>query len=263
MSAEDEFEEELSVRLGVRAAGIGGSPPLAELREAGRRRARRQRVLRAVTAVAVLAVGAGVLTQLGGGGSASTAAGPAGTRVVTPTVTPIVKPTVTPTRTSRGAETDERVKFVRNCQSGPSSAPASDQPGRADLVAAGQAVERMARQEYGDHYFATCLDPAAATLVVMRSPGPTGLDAAASRAVAQWPAVKLRFVAAPSYPEQLRLAKEIRAEAGDWAATKGVLIAWVEIALDGKGVIVHTPQPETAGAAEIVRQYGNLVSVSL
>ncbi|MFI9362665.1 hypothetical protein ACIG5E_16675 [Kitasatospora sp. NPDC053057] len=257
MSAEDGFEEELTVRLGARAAGIGGSPPLAELREAGRRRARRQGVVRAVTAVAVLAVGAGALTQLGGGGGAGSGTGPAGA--------PIVKPSVTQSRTSsssRGAETDERVKTVLSCQSGPSSAPASYQQGRADLVAAGQAVERMARQEYGDHYFATCLDTAAATLVVMRSPGPTGLDAAVSRAVSQWPEVKPRFVAAPSYPSQLTLAKEIRAEAGDWAASKGVYIAWVEIALDGKGVIVHTPEPETA-RAEIVREYGNLVSVSL
>lgn len=255
MRAEDEFEEELSVRLGARAAGIGGSPPLAELREAGRRRARRRGVVRAVTAVAVLAVGAGALTQLGGGGNAASGAGPA--------ATPVVTPTGTAGRTSRGAETDERVKTVLSCgRSGPSSAPASDQQAGADLVAAGRAVERMARQEYGDHYFATCLDTAEGTLVVMRNPAPTGLDAAASQAVAPWPTVKLRFVAAPSYPSQLTLAKEIRAEAGDWSATKGVYIAWVEIALDGKGVIVHTPQAETA-RAEIVRQYGNLVSVGL
>ncbi|MFJ9845396.1 sigma factor [Kitasatospora sp. NPDC101155] len=131
-----------------------------------------------------------------------------------------------------------------------------------DLVLAGQAVERLARQDYGDHYFATCRDAAEDTLVVMRNPGPTGLDAAATQATAQWPAVKLRFVAAPSYPMQLRLAQEIRAEAGDWAATKGVLIAWVEIAVDGKGVIVHTPQAESA-RAELVKHFGLLVSVSL
>ncbi|MFJ9769846.1 hypothetical protein ACIRVF_01200 [Kitasatospora sp. NPDC101157] len=259
MAAEDEFEGELSIRLGARAAGIGGSPPLAELREAGRRRARRQRALRGVAAgvLAVLAAGGGALTQLGGGG------GGGGGAVTGPAALAVASPTASPTGNGmplRGAETDERVKAVLSCKGGPSSAPASDRPGRTDLVAAGQAVERMARQEYGDHYFATCLDTAAGTLVVMRNPGPTGLDAAVSQVVAEWPAVQLRFVAAPSYPSQLTLAKEIRAEAGDWAATRGVHIAWVEIGLDGKGVIVHTPQAETA-RAEIVREYGHLVSV--
>ncbi|MET8623524.1 hypothetical protein ABZW30_07160, partial [Kitasatospora sp. NPDC004669] len=86
MSAEGEFEEELAVRLGVRAAGVGGSPPLAELREAGRRRARRQRAVRGAAAVAVLAVGAGVLTQLGGGsGVGRTGVAGAGVALVSPT----------------------------------------------------------------------------------------------------------------------------------------------------------------------------------
>ncbi|MER7673527.1 hypothetical protein ABTY61_34405 [Kitasatospora sp. NPDC096128] len=262
MRAEDEFEEELAVRLGTRAAGVAGSPPLAELREAGRRRARRRGVTRAVTAVAVLAVGAGVLIRLGGVGSSAEGPASAGT-VVQPTVTP------TPTgkaRQTRGAETDERVKGVLSCRTGASSSaptsPPQGQGAQRDLEEAGRAAEQLARRDYADHYFATCRDAAEDTLVVMRSPGPTGLDAAVTQAVAPWPDVKVRFVAAPAYPALLTLAREIRAEAGDWAATNHVLIASVEIAVDGTGVVVHTPQAEAA-RSELVKQYGNLVSVSL
>ncbi|MBV6698725.1 hypothetical protein [Kitasatospora aureofaciens] len=296
MSTEDEFEEELAIRLGTRAAGVGGSPPLAELREAGRRRARRRGVVRAVTAVAVLAVGAGVLTQLGGG-SGTGRTGVAGVGVPSPgSPSPL-----TGAARLRGAESDELVKTVLACQSGPSSlrtpggggmtglpsasssglpssglpsgpptsarftptmtgAPSSlssDQAGQADLVHAGEAVEKMAREQYADHYFSTCQDASTHTLYVMRNPG-SGLDAAVTRTVADWPGVKLEFRAAAGYPQQLRLAKEIRAEAGDWAATKGVHIRSVQIANDGAGVIVETPQADTA-REELVRHFGRLV----
>ncbi|MGW4896835.1 hypothetical protein ACWEQL_31940 [Kitasatospora sp. NPDC004240] len=98
----ERFEQELVIRLGEQAGArelAGGPPPLAELKEAGRRRQRRQNVLRAGAGVAVLALGAGLLTQLGtgGGGGASGATvsaagngspspypgGPAGSGIVT------------------------------------------------------------------------------------------------------------------------------------------------------------------------------------
>ncbi|MFG2843168.1 hypothetical protein ACGF12_08325 [Kitasatospora sp. NPDC048296] len=108
MSAEDGFEQELVVRLGARAAEVGGSPPLAELREAGRRRAGRQGVVRGVTAVAVLAVCAGVLTQLGGGGSGvGGAVGAAGTGLPSASAT-------------RGSGRDE-VSPLFACTKGPTS----------------------------------------------------------------------------------------------------------------------------------------------
>ncbi|MFH9350592.1 hypothetical protein [Kitasatospora sp. NPDC017646] len=296
MNAEDGFEEELSVRLGARAAGIGGSPPLAELREAGRRRARRQGAVRAVTAVAVLAVGAGALTQLGGGGSPGSATGPAALRTV-------VAPSAgAGTPGSRGADADGLVKTVLGCQSGPTSlrtpggggatgapysssrvpssggpstgltppagsaprttgAPSSlspEQSSQAELARAGEAVEKLAREHYADDYFATCRDASTRTLYVMRVHG-TGLDAAVTHLVAEWPGVKLEFRdAAAGYPRQLALAEQIRSEAGDWAATYGVHIRSVQIANDGAGLIVGTPQAESA-RKELLAQYGGLV----
>ncbi|MEU6969136.1 hypothetical protein AB0A71_15590 [Kitasatospora aureofaciens] len=326
MRAEDEFEEELSVRLGARAAGIGGSPPLAELREAGRRRARRRGVVRAVTAVAVLAVGAGALTQLGGGGSPGSATGPAALRTV-------VAPSAgAGTPGSRGADADGLVKTVLGCQSGPTSlrtpggggatgapysssrvpssggpstgvpssggpstgvpssggpstgvpssggpstgltppagsasrttgAPSSlspEQSSQAELARAGEAVEKLAREHYADDYFATCRDASTRTLYVMRVHG-TGLDAAVTHLVAEWPGVKMEFRdAAAGYPRQLALAEQIRSEAGDWAATYGVHIRSVQIANDGAGLIVGTPQAESA-RKELLARYGGLV----
>ena len=306
MRAEDAFEEELSVRLGARAAGIGGSPPLADLREAGRRRARRQRALRGVVAVAVLAIGAGALTQLGGGESPGSATGPAALRTV-------VAPSAgAGTPGSRGADTDGLVKTVLGCQSGPTSlrtpggggatgapysssrvpssggpstgvpssggpssgltppagsaprttgAPSSlspEQSSQAELARAGEAVEKLAREHYADDYFATCRDASTRTLYVMRVHG-TGLDAAVTHLVAEWPGVKLEFRdAAAGYPRQLALAKQIRSEAGDWAATYGVHIRSVQIANDGAGLIVGTPQAESA-RKELLAQYGGLV----
>ncbi|MER7756834.1 hypothetical protein [Kitasatospora sp. NPDC097643] len=80
MAAEgqDGFEEELVVRLGARAGAVDARPPLAGLREAGRRRARRLTVVRGVAAAAALALGVGALTQLGGGGGTAEAAHPVG-----------------------------------------------------------------------------------------------------------------------------------------------------------------------------------------
>ncbi|WP_380285688.1 hypothetical protein [Kitasatospora purpeofusca] len=73
----DAFERELVVRLGTRAGAVSGHPPLAVLREAGRRRARQRFAAQSAAVVAVLALGLGVVTQLGGGGGAG-AVGPAG-----------------------------------------------------------------------------------------------------------------------------------------------------------------------------------------
>ncbi|MEU6236743.1 hypothetical protein [Kitasatospora sp. NPDC047058] len=64
----DRFEEELVVRLGERAGEVSGTPPLAELRRAGQRRAKQRVTLQVTAAAAVLALGLGGLTQLGGGG---------------------------------------------------------------------------------------------------------------------------------------------------------------------------------------------------
>ncbi|MFD0278646.1 hypothetical protein ACFVHB_32715 [Kitasatospora sp. NPDC127111] len=66
--AGDRFEEDLVVRLGERAREVSGAPPLAELRRAGKRRAKRRVALQLTAGAAVLALGLGGLTQLGAGG---------------------------------------------------------------------------------------------------------------------------------------------------------------------------------------------------
>ncbi|MCX4687427.1 hypothetical protein OG401_24520 [Kitasatospora purpeofusca] len=79
-SERDRFERELVVRLGARAGGLDGGPPLSELRRAGRRRARRRLAVRSVTAVAVLALGTGMVAQFGGPADSAEAVGPVGLR---------------------------------------------------------------------------------------------------------------------------------------------------------------------------------------
>ncbi|SDT65863.1 hypothetical protein SAMN05216371_3459 [Streptomyces sp. TLI_053] len=82
-SERDRFEHELVVRLGARAGGVGGpdgGPPLAEVRRAGRRRARRRLVVRSGTAAAVLALGTGMVAQFGGPADGAGAVGPVGLR---------------------------------------------------------------------------------------------------------------------------------------------------------------------------------------
>ncbi|WP_406091997.1 hypothetical protein [Kitasatospora purpeofusca] len=80
LSEGDRFERELVVRLGARAGGVDGGPPLSELRRAGRRRARRRLVVRSGTAAAVLALGTGVVTQFGGPADSVKSVGPVGLR---------------------------------------------------------------------------------------------------------------------------------------------------------------------------------------
>ncbi|MFD8701277.1 hypothetical protein ACFV1W_01485 [Kitasatospora sp. NPDC059648] len=320
MNAEDGFEEELSVRLGARAAGIGGSPPLAELREAGRRRARRRAVVRAVTAVAVLAVGAGVLTQVGGGsGPGRTGAAGAGVALMSPTTAatgagpeavilecakgptamrtpgwhqhPAWTPPAVPSSgapssnvpssnvpssgapssnvpssnvPSSGAPSSNvpssNVPSSRVPSSGAPSSLSSAGPSSVELGRAGVAVEMTATMNvlFREHYFGTCRDADTNTLYVMRVPG-SELDVAATRAVADRPWVKLRFVDAAGSRDQLTaFGDRIRADAEEWRS-KGVEIEAVTLAVDGTGVVVDTPQWASAGA-EIKAKYGPLVA---
>ncbi|MGW3044700.1 hypothetical protein ACWC9T_32740 [Kitasatospora sp. NPDC001159] len=293
MSAEDGFEEELVVRLGARAAEVGGSPPLAELREAGRRRARRQGVVRGVTAVAALAVGAGVLTQLGGGGSGvGSAVGAAGTGLPSASATrgwgrddvsPLFACTEGPTslRTpgvhfhpslpssgvsssgvpSSGAPSSgvssSGAPASGPASSGSPSAPSSAQLQRLDLERTAEAVGRMATTSYRDHYFGLCFEDDTSTVHVMRVPG-SNLDTAVARMMADRPALKVRFVdAVASLDDQKALAARIDGDRAYWRS-KGVEIQFVAVANDGAGLVVDTPQWASAGA-EVKARYGPLV----
>ncbi|MFE4973499.1 hypothetical protein ACFRAR_15460 [Kitasatospora sp. NPDC056651] len=338
MDAEDRFEEELVARLERRAAGVGGGPPPAGLREAGQRRARRRTTVRVVTAAAVVALGVTALTQLAGGlGPGRT--GAAGLRVVE------AGPTTDATAdATAGATATRYLAVMLDCANGPTSmrtpgwhehptelprypapglpspeaptsgatssrepssgypspdhsstgypspdhsstgAPspgASSSPGSpatwstssgtapgfssvsgdpVDLGSrrAGQAIEELAMSDYPDRYFGTCRDRNTGTLYVMRVPG-SDLDAAVTRLAADWPAVKVAFAdAAGSRSQLMALVKRINADVGEWRAN-GVVIEAATLAIDGTGVVVDTPQWQSAGA-EIKARYGPLVA---
>ncbi|WP_416874454.1 hypothetical protein [Kitasatospora sp. SC0581] len=337
MSAEDRFEEELVTRLGTHAAGIAGTPPLAELHRAGRRRARRQAAVRGVTAAAVLVLGAGALTQLGGGGPGSDRTGAAGTglSVLTPTAgatapghtavmlncvngptsmrtpgwhqhssrqpwetpsaitssgyssswTPppgspwlgLLSPATLPPGHSSSDVPSTGTPFsgLPSSSGSPSSLPtdsasgsgsgsgspsslSSEDPAEARVTRAGESIEALAMTDYPDHYFGTCRDRNTGTLYVMRVPG-SGLDAAVTARAADWPTVKVRFADAAGSREQLMtVLNRIRADTEEWRA-RGVVIDGLTLAIDGTGVVVDTPQWQSA-EADIKAKYGALVA---
>ncbi|MGW3071698.1 MULTISPECIES: hypothetical protein [unclassified Kitasatospora] len=110
--------------------------------------------------------------------------------------------------------------------------------------------------DYPDQYFGTCRDRSTNTLYVMRVPG-SGLDAAVTRMAA--PPVKVAFAdAAGSRGQLMTFLNRIRADTEEWQA-KGVEIEGLTLAIDGSGVIVDTPQWQSA-AADIKAKYGPLVA---
>ncbi|MET8539260.1 hypothetical protein ABZW03_01190 [Kitasatospora sp. NPDC004799] len=116
----------------------------------------------------------------------------------------------------------------------------------------------MALARYPDHYFGTCRDTTTDTLFVMRVPG-SALDADVTAMAADQLAVKVQFAdAAGSRAQLLAFASRIRADTETWRA-KGVVIESVTLAIDGAGVVVDTPQWQSA-EAEIKATYGPLVA---
>ncbi|MFE4513670.1 hypothetical protein ACFRMQ_05615 [Kitasatospora sp. NPDC056783] len=136
---------------------------------------------------------------------------------------------------------------------------ASGDPVELRAARAGQAIEELAMSDYADRYFGTCRDRNTDTLYVMRVPG-GDLDTAVTRmAAADWPTVKVAFAdAAGSRSQLMALVKRITADTEEWR-TKGVVIEAATLAIDGAGVVVDTPQWQSAGA-EIKERYGPLVA---
>ncbi|MFE2110190.1 hypothetical protein ACFXAF_30600 [Kitasatospora sp. NPDC059463] len=263
----DAFEEELVVRLDARAGQLsGGRPPLAELRSAGRRRARRGLLRRVAAGAVVLLVGVGALTQLesfAGAGRPVPAWGG-----------------------ESGPEDDDPGGLSGVCRGGPASlreytweqihglAPTPPLPSgddgswdtpapemtakleqiiRRSLVVA-NAVRRFGERMYPDSWFGACSDWTTNTVYVMRAPG-SDLDIALAKAVPH-SGVTLKFVdVARSRKSYEAVAERIKStDAGYWAQ-RNVTITDVWISPDGAGLIVITQQVEAA-RAQILARYG-------
>ncbi|MFE7188403.1 hypothetical protein [Kitasatospora sp. NPDC057541] len=250
--AGDGFEEALVVRLGAHVQGVGGSPPLAILRAAGRRRARRGVLLRVAAGAAVLLVGVGALTQLessAGAGPAEPAwagesgsddpggpggvcqYGPATLRAFTWQQIPNLEPTPPPRAIRSSLERSARhTRVVAN------------------------AVRSFGEKMYPESWFGACSDLGTNTVYVMRAPG-SDLDTALAKAVPH-PGVTLEFVdVAGSRKYYDAMAGFIKSTDVAYWAERNVTISDVRISEDGTGLIVFTEQAEAA-RAEILARYG-------
>ncbi|MFD4910334.1 hypothetical protein [Kitasatospora purpeofusca] len=261
------FEDELVVRLGARAQEVGGSPPLAELRAAGRRRVRRGSALRVAAGAVVLAVGVGALTQLGTGGgggptvpsgageseSASVNSlyevcpfGPGSLRLYTWEQQHSLAPT--PSRTNT---------YPPELVSPRPGTSASQEQANRETRAVADAIRRFGAQRYPDQWFGACTDQVTRTVYVMRTPG-SDLDTVLPQSVPH-PGVVVEFVEAVGSRRFFEaLAVRIEVEDAAFWAQRGVKISGVRISEDGAGVVVETEQATTA-RADIVARYGDLV----
>ncbi|MFJ6619320.1 hypothetical protein ACIQOW_17280 [Kitasatospora sp. NPDC091335] len=116
----------------------------------------------------------------------------------------------------------------------------------------------MAMTNYPDHYSGVCVSARTNTVYVMRVPG-SDLDANVTRMATGWPLLKVTFADVQASENQLRaLVDRIKADTTEWQA-KGVAINGLTIAPNGAGVVVETPQWQTA-EADIKARYGPLVA---
>ncbi|WP_316525554.1 hypothetical protein [Kitasatospora brasiliensis] len=170
--------------------------------------------------------------------------------------------------TSPGAPSDLPSSAFPSTSESPSAGPGSTGSGTLSPSAgdpatlgagwAGQQIESLGMDGYPDHYFGTCRDSTTNTLFVMRVPG-SGLDAEVARMAAGWPLVKVTFAdAVGSRTQLLAFLKRIGADTEQWRA-KGVEIEGLTLAIDGTGVVVDTPQWQSAGA-DIKAKYGPWVA---
>ncbi|MEV7603398.1 hypothetical protein AB0O91_39120 [Kitasatospora sp. NPDC089797] len=296
MSAErpDGFEEELVVRLGARAAVVGGSPPLAELRAAGRRRTRRRAALRGVAALVLLAAGAGALGQLGGGGrrssEASSVGSPAGeaapwwkagpvddcTAGPDGTLTPVRSPSLSPTGAPSGTPSSVGAPLSpggypgaadASSPSSPTSSGRSTPVDQRDWFPSDQGLYQAAREvadlavgPYAEAYFGMCDDQAARILYVMRKPG-SGLDAAV-RERATVPDVRIEFRDAVGTRAELGLlAQQISQDGRAYWRPRGITTVQVVVGAYGLGVQVYVEQATESVRAEFAARYGPRVVV--
>lgn len=297
MSAErpDGFEEELVARLGARAGSVGGTPPLAALREAGRRRLRRRAAVRGVAAVTLLAAGTGVLGQVGQpGGGADGARQPVGTPTAgsaagsapwwsagpvngcsagpsslrTPGFYPPVRSSGTPASGTSGPGGTGGPSALLAQPGMPGMPPPQVTPAEPrawfpfdpDLYRASRDIADLAVGPYRDQYFGMCSDEAAHTLYVMRTFGAGDFERAVRERVSS-AKVRIEFRdAAGSRVALDALAARIAADAPTYWKSRGVTVVGVAVCTDGAGVRVDVAQPADGVRAEFTDRYGPLVA---
>ncbi|MFE6053441.1 hypothetical protein ACFQ6N_22025 [Kitasatospora sp. NPDC056446] len=296
--AGDRFEEELVVRLGTRARAVGGSPPLAELRRAGRRRARSRLVLRSVAGAAVFALGVGALAQWGGNGTGAVrgSAQVVGGGSLSPspgTGSRPPVPHVSPGRSSSSAADTAGPLLV--CPSGPaslrlptweeavasattSSLPPSGPPpglpttppavpstgastsgGPDDPDPVRVAADiRRLGAEKYPDHYFGVCDDLMTHQVYVMRAPGSDLDPVLLDTV-RHPGVRIGFVDVPGSRKHYQaLVRRITVEDGGYWAARGVTIPEVRISEDGAGVVVYTEQA-AAVKADVLARYGSEV----
>ncbi|MGA5818496.1 hypothetical protein ACPC54_11640 [Kitasatospora sp. NPDC094028] len=279
-ATDEEFERELTARLGARADGLTrGEVPLAGLRAAGVRRARRRVVARGTAGVAmavVLAVGAGGMAKFSRDcpcpGPAAKAAGPAASGSADPTGDPKAgaagrepgttvascEPAAKPTRSDHFADYQWTVEHSLR------EFPTQSREATANPYTAADAVDRVGASTYEAQYLGYCWDAAARTLYVKRVPEASDrFDGTVRVATHAWPDVKVVFQDAKhSYTELKAVTDRVRADAAYWKA-KGVEDWSWGVYDDGSGLEIGLKSDLWGRAPEIVaefqQRYGPLV----
>ncbi|MER5865008.1 hypothetical protein [Kitasatospora sp. NPDC002040] len=237
----DALELRLAARLNAEANTRVGAvrAPVAELRQAGRRRLRAGRIRLALAAAAVLAACAGVTVQV--------------TEPPARPAAPLAVLTAHPGPPSPTPVADDRSTGFCPASPAPgSAAPTAEvpNPGAALRKAMAQ-VGELGRTYFPDRYAGVCAD--SRTLYVYRVPG-GDLDSASRLSVTD-PTVLLRFVDAPySRAELTELIDRIAKDRPYWEG-RGVLLSGMAFAPDCAGLVVTTAQAATV-REEVRARYG-------
>ncbi|MBV2152302.1 hypothetical protein [Kitasatospora sp. SUK 42] len=278
--ADSAFERDLVVRLGARADAVTGAVvPLAGLRAAGARRARRRVAVRGAATLAVFALAAGAVTQLGhgGDGQATAAAGTALTAAGSPADSSGAGPTQSGDY-SRVIDTDcarpvpiswtgddfTRVPSYRLLR-------LTDSRGAFDLSVRPKqeehdlvnAIDDLGVKQFPSRLLGYCWDVNAKKVYVKRVPGAGGFDDAVRAKVKASEGVEVAFQdVLHSYAELRAVSEKARADLDYWKS-KGLRFLDWEVAADGSGLKIRTFDETQLDEKELVtdfqRKYGPLV----
>ncbi|PYC82726.1 hypothetical protein C7C46_10260 [Streptomyces tateyamensis] len=230
MASDDWFEAELTHRLRTAAEGLGAAePPLAELRQAGRRRARTRQAHRVAAAADAVLLLAGLGWGLAAGGGT---AGPA-----------------------TGGWPSPQAGSPYRCP-GATEAPGRT-PNGADPTVSEGAAQRLGEGQYREVYSGTCGDSSHHAFYVYRLRGAKAFDQAV-RAAAE-PGVTVHFVDS-KYPQyKLRELADRIIDDPYWHE-RGVVIQGTWALPDGSGVQVGVLGDLKALRPQVIARYGPMVA---